>query len=668
MGCVPNRRKLGKDSAVEINSPNKKADSNNELLIKEVNSKKIKIERGMFIQGFSGNPYEKYDVVSELGEGAYGRVLKVKEKESEFFRAMKIIKKRVNYKKPEEEKLIKKEIHILRKLDHPNIIKVFEFYDSNNDFYIISELCEGGELFNRIIKLKKFTEKLAADVMKQLLSAVLFCHKNQIIHRDLKPENILIEANTTENSQDDEFFTIKVIDFGTAEIFKKDSLLSKQIGTPYYIAPEVLNNLYNEKCDMWSCGVIMYILLCGCPPFYGRNDQEIYASIKSGKFGFRQKVWESVSQEAKNLITKLLELDYNKRHTAEQAITDPWFALYDDAEEDCRQKTDSNEIYCSSKNKDNNVNSKNSDNNVNNNLNNKNNCNDENNNGIKSKENEVCGSSKKDFKSLYSNKINVLNNLNESRSSYKNNNKNNYIANTNIKVLNDFMQEKPTSQFNNDIILNNNKNNNNKNYKANGSGPNNLNIMPIKIKNNSSINELGLRDALTNLKNFKFERKLQLASLYFMVHTLITKEDVILIRELFNLFDTDRDGRLTKQEILRGVKSSKCMEFSENEIQNLMCLVDIDGNGYIEYQEFIAATYDKKKLLTEYNLKKAFELFDKDKNGKISSDELKTVLGVCNDENDVVWEKIISEIDSDGDGEISLDEFKTMMYNLVSSA
>jgi calcium-dependent protein kinase len=136
-----------------------------------------------------------------------------------------------------------------------------------------------------------------------------------------------------------------------------------------------------------------------------------------------------------------------------------------------------------------------------------------------------------------------------------------------------------------------------------------------------------LREALNNLKNFRAERKLQLATLYFMVHSLVAKQDLKFIRDLFNNFDKDKDGRLTKEEIQKGLKSAQFSDFSEKDMQRLMNVVDMDCNGYIEYQEFIAAAYDKKKILTEFNLKKAFDMLDKDKRGKISSDELKIVLG-----------------------------------------
>jgi len=695
MGCTP-FRKLNENKEISVikNTDNKLIEKEDTDALKKTSSENIKIARGAFVQGFLGNPYKKYDIMGHLGEGTYGRVLKVQERDSKIFRAMKIIKKRPYISGPEEEMRIKKEIQILKELDHPNIIKVFEFYNNKSEFYIISELCEGGELFDKIIKLKKFTEKLAANVMKQILSAMQFCHKNQILHRDLKPENIIIDSS--ENSEtDDELPFIKVIDFGTAEIFKKDSLLSKQIGTPYYIAPEVLNNLYNEKCDLWSCGIIMYILLSGCPPFYGRNDKEIYTSIRSGKFSFRQKVWESVSQEAKNLITKLLDLDFDKRPTAEEAIKDPWFLLHEDYDASCfiqiTNTTDNNNVLGDNNDVNSHYNQKN--NNIDYSFIN---LNDKNNNY-----NNCYGQDYKNFKhyktmkNFYSNIIlnqntsNIkhhnnsnLNEMNKNELNYEiheiseqdlNNkqNRNNNKSNHNNK--NNKINSTKNLQKNNSLYLNNNHNNNKNNIlksfqNKNTNNKNNIVVNSEKKSKTSLIAEVGgLREALNNLKNFKAERKLQLATLYFMVHTLIAKQDLKFIRDLFYNFDKDKDGRLTKEEIEKGFRSAKYSNFSGKDMENLMNIVDMDCNGFIEYQEFIAATYDKKKILTEFNLRKAFDMFDKDKSGKISSDELKNVLGRGNEENELVWERIISEVDSDRDGEISYEEFKTMMYNLISS-
>ena len=172
----------------------------------------------------------------------------------------------------------------MMKTDHPNIIKFYEYFEDIGYLYLIMEECGGGELFDKITERlemrKPFTEKEAAGVFKQLMSAVAFCHGQNIVHRDLKPENILLQTKFIDSP-------IKVIDFGLSKIFKNsDHTMFNKCGTPYYIAPEVLNGYYDEKCDIWSAGVILYILLSGEPPFNGYTDEEIYRKILSKKFSF----------------------------------------------------------------------------------------------------------------------------------------------------------------------------------------------------------------------------------------------------------------------------------------------------------------------------------------------------------------------------------------------
>ena len=163
------------------------------------------------------------------------------------------------------------EIEILKNLDHPNIVKIFEFFIEADGYYIITEYCDGGELY-QAIKLKGFfSENIAANIIYQVFNAMNYCHNTiKVIHRDLKPENIMIESIDPETG----YYNIKIIDFGTAKIRQSDKSENKVLGSCYYIAPEVLNKKYNEKCDIWSCGVIMYILLSQRPPFGGQNDDE----------------------------------------------------------------------------------------------------------------------------------------------------------------------------------------------------------------------------------------------------------------------------------------------------------------------------------------------------------------------------------------------------------
>jgi len=175
---------------------------------------------------------------------------------------------------------------------------------------LITEYCNGGELFERVKTMNGFTEKIAAFYMKQIISAVVHCHAQNIVHRDLKPENILFDSKKQSAN-------VKVIDFGTSRRFDPSKKLTKTLGTPYYIAPEVLHKNYNEKCDVWSLGVILYIMLCGYPPFNGRNEKEILKRVETGIFSFDPEEWANISTEAKTLINKMLILDPSKRISAQ---------------------------------------------------------------------------------------------------------------------------------------------------------------------------------------------------------------------------------------------------------------------------------------------------------------------------------------------------------------
>ncbi len=184
------------------------------------------------------------------------------------------------------------------------------------------ELISGGELFDKIQENHHFTEQKAAKVFKSILEGVNYLHKKHIVHRDLKPENILF----TEEG------TLKIVDFGTSKIFSTKKKMKNCHGTPYYIAPEVLKENYDEKCDIWSLGVIMYILLSGLPPFNGVNDEEIMAAVEKGKFDFHPPEFKKVSSLAKNFIKQMLTYKPSKRINSEEALQNPWFNIVDDKE------------------------------------------------------------------------------------------------------------------------------------------------------------------------------------------------------------------------------------------------------------------------------------------------------------------------------------------------
>ena len=283
--------------------------------------KSLTISKRDFIRIIQDDITNHYEVIKKLGEGSYGKIYKAKNKITGDIRAMKQIEK----SKITDLQTFKNEIEILSRMDHPNIIKLFEVFEDSKYFYLINELCTGGELLDRIVKRKTenpFTEREAAIIFKQLVSAISYCHDIGIVHRDLKPENILF-INEEPNSP------IKVIDFGFSKEFNnknpknKQKNMSSKVGTVYYISPEILQGNYNELCDIWSCGVILYIILCGYPPFQGNNDKEIYKSIQSGKVDFPQKEWKSISKNAKDLILKML-CPANKRYNAKQVLKHNW--------------------------------------------------------------------------------------------------------------------------------------------------------------------------------------------------------------------------------------------------------------------------------------------------------------------------------------------------------
>ena len=281
---------------------------------------KVTIDTNLLTSGGTNNPFYDYHKIKLLGQGSFGTVYLVKNKKLNNNFAMKIIEKSSNDEEKEDE--IKNEINILRKLDHPNILKINDFFSTKKEYFLITEFCPEGELFYEIKNFAPFDEALAGWYMKQILSAVNYCHKSKIIHRDLKPENILIYQRNKKG-----FNSIKIIDFGTAILFnKKDKNLA---GSIYYLAPEIIskNRKYTEKCDIWSCGIIMYILLTGRPPFNGKTEEEIMRKIKIGIYDMEKYPWGVISKEGKDFISKLLQIKPELRISAENALQHEWFNL-----------------------------------------------------------------------------------------------------------------------------------------------------------------------------------------------------------------------------------------------------------------------------------------------------------------------------------------------------
>ena len=481
------------------------------------NETDIKLYHNNLIVANTGLLSKKYKIISTIGSGAFGKVYKVENIIMKQIRAMKVVKKdSINFQ--DDKKQFLKEIEMLMNLDHPNIIKIFEYYVDDLNYYVIMEFAEGGELYEQINKLKNFKEKHAAIIMQQLLSAVCYMHSKGIVHRDIKPENIMLESKSSED------LSIKLIDFGTSNFIKNNQHLSMKIGTPYYIAPEVLKKSYGYECDIWSLGVILYMLLSGTPPFDGFDDQSILQKVKIGKYSLEGESWELISNEAKDLIKKMLTYSPENRISAEDALKHEWF--------------------------------------------------------------------KKFLK-------------------FKN-------TNTHNPLTKEVMSH--------------------------------ISAVPFE-----------------NLRKFNARQKIQRATIAFLVHHLCSSDSVKELRDIFRELDTDNNGTLSYNEIKQGfLKYSGKKKISDNEFNKIMSNVDADKNDAIEYEEFIAATINLEELLTDENLRIAFNSFDKDGSHELSADEIKGALGLIEEETGKnVINEIIKEIDLNGDGLISFEEFKHLMLKVL---
>ena len=276
----------------------------------------MNLSRKSFLKILNIDVKNHYEILKKLGEGSYGKTYKVKNKDSSDIRAMKQMDKG----KIPDMNLFKNEINIMSILDHPNILKLYEVYEDEKFFYLIIEYCDGGELLHRIRERNEkgnpFKEKEIAEIFKEIISAISYCHDNNVVHRDLKLENILF-LNKNENSE------IKIIDFGVSTILEKKEnkikRLNSKIGTVYYMSPEILKGSYTELCDIWACGVILYIMVFGYPPFNGNNDKEIYESIKKGKIEFPNKI----SKNLKDLFNHML-CSEKTRFNAKQVLDHVW--------------------------------------------------------------------------------------------------------------------------------------------------------------------------------------------------------------------------------------------------------------------------------------------------------------------------------------------------------
>ncbi|KAL2914707.1 hypothetical protein HK105_205847 [Polyrhizophydium stewartii] len=275
---------------------------------------------------------EKYDLQHTIGTGAFSEVKLAVERATGQKFAIKIIDK---LKCKGKESMIETEVNILKRVRHPNIIQLYEMYEFSGKIYLVMELVTGGELFDEIVGRGKYTERDASKIVQRILCAIEYLHSMAIVHRDLKPENLLL-SDKTRNAK------IMISDFGLSKFFNDDEVMKTACGTPGYVAPEVLRRQgYRNEVDLWSLGVITYILLCGYPPFFDPNNVELFRKIMAGKYEFDSPWWDNVSEKGKMLaqprillhltkdfVRKLLVLDPNERYTAAAALRHPFIVDY----------------------------------------------------------------------------------------------------------------------------------------------------------------------------------------------------------------------------------------------------------------------------------------------------------------------------------------------------
>jgi calcium-dependent protein kinase len=395
---------------------------------------------------------------------------------------------------------VRREVSILHHLSgHPNIVGLLAAYEGTKHVYIVMDFCSGGELFDRIVERGHYSEKDAAEVFRVMVRTIAHCHNLGVMHRDLKPENFVLATKDTDAP-------IKAIDFGLSAYFEPGERFRDIVGSAYYVAPEVLKQNYSCEADIWSCGIILYILLSGVPPFWAQSDPQIFDAVRKGVYDLEGDPWPKISASAKGLIKRILVGNPAARMSSEEILNHPWVREDGDA---------------------------------------------------------------------------------------------------------------PDTPLD-DVVMDRMK-------------------------------------KFTDMNKFKKVGMLALAK-------TLTNEEISGMKQMFKQFDKDNSGTITINELQRGLEK-KGAKSTKAELEKMLDAMDVDGNGELDYEEFIAATLCQSKLLNEENVERAFAYFDKDNSGFITTDELKKVIrdfgidktaGVHEDE-------FMNALDKNHDGKIDYDEFLAFM-------
>ncbi|MQM05997.1 hypothetical protein Taro_038817 [Colocasia esculenta] len=439
-----------------------------------------------------------YELGKELGRGEFGVTYLCTDRATgEAFACKSISKRKLRTAVDVDD--VRREVEIMRHLpNHPNVVSLKDTFEDETAVHLVMELCGGGELFDRIVARGHYTERAAAAVTRTIVEVVQMCHKHGVMHRDLKPENFLF-ANEKETSP------LKAIDFGLSITFKPGQKFTEIVGSPYYMAPEVLKRNYGPEIDVWSAGVILYILLCGVPPFWAESEEGVAQAIIRSVVDFKRDPWPMVSDNAKDLVKRMLEPDPTKRLTAQEVLDHPW------------------------------------------------------------------------------------------------------------------------------------------------------------MQNAKKAPNIPLGETVrARLKQFSVMNKLKKKALRVVAKHL-SVEEVAGIKEMFQMMDINNDGKITLEELKIGLHKLG-QQIADTDVQILMEAADVDGNGTLDYGEFVAVTVHVNKIENDEHLRKAFAYFDQNKSGYIEIEELRDAL--CDEvgpNNEEVINCIIHDVDTDKDGRISYEEFTAMM-------
>ncbi|KAK3275742.1 calcium-dependent protein kinase [Cymbomonas tetramitiformis] len=442
-----------------------------------------------------------YTLGKELGRGCFGVTRLAINKETGAVHACKSISKTRTLKTKEDSEDVRREVSIMYHLQgHPNVVNLFGTYEDKANVHLVMECCEGGELFDRIVEKGHYKEKDAADIFRTIMKVVAQCHALGVMHRDLKPENFLLSTK-----KDDAL--LKATDFGLSIFFKPGERFGDIVGSAYYVAPEVLKRNYGPEADVWSAGVILYILLCGVPPFWAESEQGIFQAVLKGKYDITNSPWHKISKSAKELVQALLKANPRERMTAAEALSHPW------------------------------------------------------------------------------------------------------------------------------------------------------------VREGGEASDVPLDDSvMIRLKKFSEMNRLKKMALQVIAKNMSAQE-IEGLSELFKAFDKDNSGSITLAELEDGLSKMAKQggaSLTESQVKALMESADVDGDGTISYEEFIASTLHMNKLDSDENLWKAFASFDTDDSGYITHEELSDALLKHGMPIENI-EQIIKDVDKDNDGRINYDEFVQMM-------